>query len=205
MVRQVVILCALDSYFKQNNLILVLMHEYKPVYKCDVSYSFIYPSSRDGTVSYSYGFYSFVLGKWSRRVMISAVRQPSKLPVQVGTNNQLSGESVIKELIGLILLYVALFVCIVFARTFGTHWSRDCWAQWVVLSVRRGCPAILTVRWYIEIIHASNIHLGSCLLKRRRESWGTITALLFPQILLCVERVAAVVTQCFSSVRVYLH
>jgi len=53
--------------------------------------------------------------------MISAVRQPSKLPVQVGTNNQLSGESVIKELIGLILLYVALFVCIVFARTFGTH------------------------------------------------------------------------------------
>jgi len=62
------------------------------------------------TVSYSYGFYSFVLGKRSRRVMLPAVRQPSKLPVQVGSNNQLSGESVIKELIGLILLSAALFV-----------------------------------------------------------------------------------------------
>jgi hypothetical protein len=42
--------------------------------------------------------------------MIAGVRQPSKLPAQVGTNNQLSGESVIKELIGLILLSAALFV-----------------------------------------------------------------------------------------------
>jgi hypothetical protein len=42
--------------------------------------------------------------------MISTVRQPSKLPVQVGTNNSLSGESVIKELIGLVFLSAALFV-----------------------------------------------------------------------------------------------
>ena len=42
--------------------------------------------------------------------MISAVRQRCKLPVQVGTNNQLSGESLIKELIGLILLSADLFV-----------------------------------------------------------------------------------------------
>jgi len=100
----------------------------------------------------------------------------------------LSGESVIKELIGLILLSAALFVLLCWQEHLALTEVETVEHNGLYFSVRRGCPANLTVRWHNEIIHVSNIHLGSlatriltrCLLNCRRESWGTITALLFP-------------------------
>ena len=99
-----------------------------------------------GFIIKSYGFYSFVLGKWPRGVMISAARQPSKLPVQVGTNNQVV-RWVSHKRINWSYFAFCCFICfVVLARAFGTHWSRDCWAQWVVffcekrMSSQLNCP-----------------------------------------------------------------
>ena len=135
-------------------------------------------------------FIRFVLGKWPRSVMISGVRQPSKLPVQVRTSNELSGESVIKELIGLILLSAASFVLLCWQEHLALteveiieHNGLYClWDEDVqpanLLSV---CPVRLYMWAASTLVHRRATRtLTRLLLNCRQESWRTITALLFP-------------------------